>query len=305
MESNEIERYRVDQQLMNQYEYLTYSIAAGALGATNYGLTGGIVGFSLGGIDALAINYKFYTKPHLTAAVMSYSAFSSLKLPSIWSFLSQVEHINYFFQYHLSTTAIATELGWDTIIYGFSTTYSVKENLFQFFQLPISDLVSPIVGVLFTTGMLNRNLDTIMLLASGTVAGYSYGKVGKVYNSGYYGAIIGLSLGILDLNLDHYNITQNHYSTSYLKNVALTHTLLPAVLNTGMNAVYYILPLSLTALFPKINQNPQVIFRLTHVPTLLLTLYFSESKSNKKKEHSLLKLNKLTYDLYKEIKYTI
>ena len=234
--------YRSDHQFIYDYENLLYPVSAAIIGGITFGIWGGVAGFACGSIDQLAINYKIYDHPYLTAGIIG-----------------------------LTIAAPLSKLG---------MPYYIVE------------MIGFGGGLLFPTGVFYNHIDEIMVLTSGLLTGYSYEKFYEFENP-HYGVALGFSLSVIDLSLAFFNISQNNYFTSALKDVVMVNVLLPI----PFKVIKIIFPNFLSEYVVTKQQN--IIFSaITHTSGILYAYSLPKSK---KDNYKIIKLNDQIFGLYNNI----
>ncbi len=85
-----------------------------------------------------------------------------------------------------------------------------------------------IAGLFIPTGILNDHLDKVVAPLSGALHGYSY--------AGNYGAAAGFTAGVIDESLHSFNISNQYYFSTIVKDIAISNLILPIVPN-AINAL--------------------------------------------------------------------
>ena len=216
--------YRYDHKFIQNYECFIYPFAGAASWGLTFGAKGILVGATLGAIDLVSINYKFYDHPYLTYGSIGIAAFSPLKeSPIAKELIVNVEKgsLNFvrsisgpLLQILESSTAITSS--------PIENTVSQTSSLFNFKELFYLHKISPsaldIIG--FTSGItLNRYnsipADIFYNILSNSVIFYHLGT-GEYYKeitrinlpSSQQLFLIGAGFGLVDATIVYFNISK-------------------------------------------------------------------------------------------------
>lgn len=255
-------------ELINLYELSLYPASAGVIGAINSGFYCGVIGFTLGFIDAISINYKIYNKPYLTSGIFGIAMFSPFK----YEIIGDTANVYNDIEMNLVNLAI------DTI--GFS------------------------VGAIYPSKIFVNNINILKPLMEGVFVGYSYEKI---YNKPKYGAITGFALAGIEA-LCRYGKQDNEYILiPYLKNVVIIHTVFPFISNTMLTIGSYSLAkidnifvhkfATLASEFIANNINYEIF---SHNLALVMCKYSDQDKS-KENKYQLIELNEELCQLYEDV----